>query len=509
MVAGLFLFVWLYLEPTARYCASAPVFFLRADFLRQHLNWPGGPLAYSAAFLAQSDYHAWLGALVFTLLVGLICLAARRLSGGGGGDIIELAWAVPGCLLLVLHAHYSPPVLGIGFGVLLAVSSLLGWSWRAPASGAWRWIGFGLVAATLFYLAGPFPSLLFIVIAGLHEWAARRDWRPACGCWLAILPWLLAASYGEFSGLQTTVRAWGNAASVTAVVLLYGFFPVAMVARELLPGGSQSPQRQRSHPAATGRSASWPSPPRRTSGRRVWAIRAALGALAAAVFVGTFDFQRRALLRIQSAAERRDWPRALAAAAPLRTLPVPARLQVNRALFHTGRLTNDLLKFPQPAGADLLSSLADGPDVCLPLCDTLLELGQVNLAEHYAQEAVEVRGEQPAVLWRLAQINLVKERPLAARVYLNVLQSVPFHRIEARRWLRLLDRDPGGGTVEGIAQLRAVRTRSDMVEYYFPTEVLLRQLLQANRQNKMAAEYLMAQQLLEQRTGRVVTREQP
>jgi hypothetical protein len=221
---------------------------------------------------------------------------------------------------------------------------------------------------------------------------------------------------------------------------------------------------------------------------------------AVAVFVGTFDGERRAERRIQAAAEWQDWQAVLAAGSSLRTLPTPARLQVNRALFHTGRLADDLFAFPQRRGANLLASLADGPDVCLPLCDTMLELGQVNLAEHYVQEAEETRGEHPAMLWRLAKINLVKERPRAARVFLNRLRAVPFHRAEAARWLASLDQDSSGALLDDLRRLRTVRVRVDTVERVFPTEPLLEQLLKTNPQNRMAAEYLEAFFLL---TGQV------
>jgi hypothetical protein len=291
---------------------------------------------------------------------------------------------------------------------------------------------------------------------------------------------------GETNDLQAIVRGWGGARSIAVVALLYAFFPTAVIGRALganLPwrGGSGGGRRPGESVAG---------------GRWTWAARVGLGVVAAAVFVGTFDGERRAWRRIQSAAEWQDWNTVLAAGASLRTLPAPARLQVNRALFHTGRLTDDLFAFPQRREADLLASLMDGLDVCLPLCDTLLELGQVNLAEHYAQEAEEIRGEHPAMLWRLAKINLVKERPRAARVFLNRLRSVPFHRAKAERWLASLDQEPGADSLDGIRQLRAVRVRADTVERVFPTEPLLGQLLKTNPQNRMAAEYLEAHFLL-------------
>jgi hypothetical protein len=93
-------------------------------------------------------------------------------------------------------------------------------------------------------------------------------------------------------------------------------------------------------------------------------------------------------------------------------------------------------------------------------------------------------------------------------VFLNVLRSVPFHRGEAARWLDSLETEPSGTALDAIAGLRALRTRSDIVGSEFPTETILRQLLSVNRQNRMAAEYLVAHYLLTHQTEQAVMGQQ-
>jgi hypothetical protein len=489
VLVGVFLFDWLFLDPRARYCASAPVFFFRGDFFQEHLRSPGGPLAYLAALLAQLDYQPVLGALVLAGLVGKLWLATwlwQRHAGWGSGWV---AW-VPAGLLVVLAAQYDPPLLEVGGGVLLVVLGLCVGQFWGNRSAAGRLVVFLVFAIALFLVAGPFPGLLFIVTAVVHEAVVRRSLLGAVGCAAALLPWWLAVFVGETNDLPAIVRGWGDAKGVAVIVLLYAFFPVAVIGRFLgakVPWFRGADGQRRPVESVAG-------------GWWTWAVRVGLGVAVAAAFVGTFDGEHRAWRRIQSAAEWQDWMAVLAAGSSLRMLPTPTRLQVNRALFHSGRLVDDLFAFPQRREADLLASLADGPDVCLPLCDTLLELGQVNLAEHYVQEAEETRGEHPAMLWRLAKINLVKERPRAARVFLNRLRAVPFHRAEAERWLASLDQDPSGDSLDDLRRLHAVRVRADTVERVFPTEPLLEQLLKTNPQNRMAAEYLEAYFLL---TGQV------
>jgi hypothetical protein len=499
-LVALYLFVLLYLEPPARYYGSAPVFFLRTDFLAQHLAWPGGALAYVAAFLAQMDYNAKLGAVSFTALAGMVSLFTRLILGRSA-QAFGWEWSIPGLLLVMLYAQYTPPVVEFACGLLLAMGGVLLWWQRVLRTGPWRWLNYLAIAGFVGYVGGFLPGVLLAIIAGLSEWISRRDPRPAIGCWLVIPVWGVLAALDTPRVLPASYWHWADPRSLILAVLLYVSVPLL-----ILLDGVVLPRlaRRRAPPTPTRHASHKPSEDEDSPNIWVWVRRATLAATATVLFLATFDSNRRSALIINAASERNDWAGVLAAAAPLKALPTRARLQVNRALFHTGRLMSDLFAFPQRSGVDLLASLLDGPEPCLALSDTLLELGQANLAEHYAQEAVETYGEHPEMLWRLASINLVKERPKAARVFLNVLRSVPFHRDEAARWLISLEREPSGGALETIAELRAVRTRSDVVEREFPTEMILRQLLAANRQNRMAAEYLVAHYLLTHQTEQAV-----
>jgi hypothetical protein len=430
-LGGCYILIWLYLGPSARYHASAPVFCLDYDFFRPRLRRPGGLLEYAGGFLAQLDYRPWLGALVFAAMLALISLGTKRWVErklGGRG----LGWALPGLILLALYGRYELPVWDYVVGVLLVVGALVFWPSGKPGSRAVRLMVIGGLLLALYYVAGWLAGLWFVAVLGLG--AAVGRWVPAL--------------------------ASGN--------------PILPAQHSPKPRGAAGTRRPR-----------W-----------VKVVHVGVGALVLALLITSFNPNRRTLPRLHSAAEREDWKGVLAAAANVRDYPVPARLQINRALYHLDRLTSDLFVYPRRSGGDMLASLADGLDVCVPLSDTLLELGHVNLAEHYIHEAVEVRGDRPELLWRLARINMVKERPEAARVFLNRLGRAPFHRARADRWLEAIARDRELADETEIVRLRSLRPTEDWVERVFSTENLLRQLLEANRHNRMAVDYLMAHFLL-------------
>jgi Family of unknown function (DUF6057) len=489
LLGSVYLLLWLYVDPVAWYYGSAPVFSTSIEFLETHVEVLGGLLQYGAAFFGQLAYHAWLGAFVLLIMTGLLSLSTAWLTARTSGHLGPL-WAFPALIILFEASRYVAGVLELGGGVLLTLGALA--LWLALPFSSWRRLAiFSALGLALFYLTGPLPSLLFIGAGGLHQIMKRRDTRLLWVYWLWVLAWLVGVA--TWSGLDPT-GLWGRLDSGltrVAAAALYAFLPLTWFG-VIITEKMQSNRDARTPARAPRLDVSLP------------VVQIMVGAVVLTLFGLSLDPEQRALRRVQSEAERENWSAVLIAAARLRKVPVPARLQINRALYHEGRLTSDLFSFPQRRGSDLLASLMDGLDVCLPLSDTLVELGHVNLAEHYAHEALEVQGERPEILWRLGWINLLKERPEAARVFFNRLAKVPFHRARARRWLRALGQDQALATEPTLLEARSRRVTVDSVERHFSTQELLWQALRSNRHNAMANDYLMAQFLLDRQPEEVL-----
>ncbi|HOY60163.1 MAG TPA: DUF6057 family protein, partial [Verrucomicrobiota bacterium] len=538
-----FLAAWLYIglciDPPLRYYHSGPVFFLNRDFFADHLDRPGGLLEYAAAWLAQMDCRAMLGAFVTATLTALVWGASALLLKPTGRCHSWLP-RVPALLLLVLAGQYNAPLHAIASGLLLALCGAVAWQVWRPVPPALRWTSFWLAVAALFYVAGPIPSALFLLLGALWETAlvlkpglksnrpcpqaaphtprtrdesraVRQQHQPApaaarpptpslpalprsrrfasplvCGLAAAVI----AGGILVFPGLSlaTMFAPWGTGLSLVVCALLHLCLPIAL---GLTVAGIGTPPARATAASSRARRRRLPHTTR-------WGWRLAGLAASVALLAATFDWDRKPLIRIAWEAQQGRWERVLDAARGLRRMPDPsAQLAINQALYHTGRLNQDLFAFPQTKGAPLLPSMLQGMAVCAPLSNTLLELGQVGLAEHYAHEALENIGQRPHLLWLLARINVLQDRPRAARVFLNRLRQVPFQREKAARRLEALAADPTLGSEDDIARVRPFLVTSDYADSAVPTEFLLRQLLQSNRRNRMALEYLMAHYLLD------------
>jgi hypothetical protein len=124
-----------------------------------------------------------------------------------------------------------------------------------------------------------------------------------------------------------------------------------------------------------------------------------------------------------------------------------------------------------------------------------LDLGHVNQAEKCFCEALETCGDMPATLQYLALINIVKNRPETARIFLGALARHPLQRHAAQAMRARLETDPTLSTDPRVARIRDNMVERDFVELDTPVEAFLLALLDKNPRNRMALDLLLAHYL--------------
>ncbi len=497
-----FLYIGLRVEPVLQYHQAAPEFFLETAFFRSFLDRPGGILEYAAAFLAQCYQFNWLGAAIATGITGSMVLAARALSIQAGQGAIGAACIVPAILMLMLQSDYSSMNLDVGLGMSLVLGLAAGFAaWRAQSAGI-RWAFFGIAAAGLFYAGGMAPLLLLSALCGVVEGAIRRRWWLGIGCLLPGLAALFWQAGPDRSGMAAWFDRPGEAARrwwILAALLAY--FPLVMLARNWLdrrmPRAKGSTSAQRIDPCKRICSTlGWPGP--------VQAVSAAVLILAGAALAWvSLDQQGKTLAQVEFYADRNLWEQCLAAGKRLKALDRTSHTCLVLAMHGSGQIAQDLFSLPARPGMDLLPRLKGGLHSCRVQGRVLFELGHVNLAEHLIHEALENEGGRPKILELLGGIHTAKGRPEAARVFLNRLAMVPFHRRGAHALLLQLEADPALSSDERIARVRSRMVATDQAGNAVPTENLMVQLLEANRQNRMAFDYLVGQLLLNHHLDRL------
>jgi hypothetical protein len=222
----------------------------------------------------------------------------------------------------------------------------------------------------------------------------------------------------------------------------------------------------------------------------------------AVMALNSYDKKDKAFLQIDHYARSGEWDRVIDMAQ--KGLPINnlVQCQVNRALYHTGRLCDEMFSVAQLFGSNGLfmhDSLRG--HYALQHSDLFFDLGLTNESEHWAYEAVAANGDTAWNLQRLVQVYLLEEdRDIAAK-YLGMLRKTIWHKAWATEHQEYLSDSNAFWANPRSQYLREMMPVSDFLVSPTEPELCLEELLN-NTQNKMAFEYFMSYCLLEGQIGR-------
>jgi hypothetical protein len=428
-------YVYAGVDPRLIWHWQAPAFEWTREFLAAFLRRPGGPAEFLYTLTAQAFLSRWWGALVLTAEAWAITrLAAVCVRG----SVLRFAPAL--ALLFLTNRYYdrSPVALQLLIGLGGAAACI------AP-------MGVPVLLAAVFYLGG--PAILFCAPAAALVFAAREEKRTAPVAAAAlVIAVLLPLTLPD-------ARSWFGATEPGVLAARWGLYAVMAAAPLIRP--------------LKGRVAS----------------AAALLALAGVAALGyRMNARDRQLAALDYFTVHEDWASALAVGERLPSADFSSltRYEINLALHETGRLGDEMFRFPQ-TGSPLPSLL---PNAFLPYAirqaDLCLRLGRVNDAERFGSEAAILGGADPRVYRLMADVNLVKGQTEVAAKFLRALgepgaaESSPRIQALRRRMLRSDD-------VLAVWQ-RAGHPEGDV------EQMLLNQLEQ-DPTNRTAFEFLMAARL--------------
>jgi hypothetical protein len=487
-----YLYIWLVIEPSLIYQGFGtrvdyPVFWTGFSFLGSCLSRPSGLLEYLTGFLSHLYYFSWLGALIITLTAWCIYRSVQEilvLVGSAKNTVLSL---LPVILLTVPYNRYDNQLTAY-----LALSAAL-WFFvvyvKISADNIrLRAVVFMIFFALLYYVAGG-ASIVFAAMAVIYEILITR--RRVLGIsFLAVATGTYFASkyfydfeVTIFSFRMLTVALEIEPYSKYSVIGLYVFFPLLLITSGI-----------------------WQRLLSRVN-RRTEVLLIII--IFAACFFASFESTRKKLAMMDSFANREMWPEVLETAHKIRpeSYNIFCIHDVNRALYHTGRLGDDMFSYPQTLHALLLTSTGNN----IPSGTTffkrtrlLMELGHIADAERDAFEFTELIGSSPLILEQLATIKLIKGQPQAARIFLNAMSRDLIHGKKARDILNSLQNDPELKGSKRIPYLRSIASDKQGVNATFNSNDFFRQLLNKNDKNKLAFEYMMAFHLLTGQVDKVV-----
>jgi len=517
-----YLYVWLAIDPRLIHHTLGLVtpyhpfsFTTGWPFLWEHLAIPGGLVMYGSRYLTALYTVGWLGALIvtaaaWTMSLGIDVLTRR--SGQPRGMVIRY---VPAVLMLVIYNGNGYPLRSI-LSFLVALFCFVIYL-RLAARGTAKVSASLVVISVVAYYVGGSASLLFPLLVAIAEALITRRKAVAltallCGMGVPCrvggmlfgLPF--GEAYGGFLSQQSGKSAAWTGRYVLAIFLC---FPAVLAGTALWGAVVARRVAKAADPTSSEEGSSWM---RRIAhflsvGESRWSMKIAAVCLAAGTIAWfTSDRHGRLELRMDYYCQQGMWLDALEPADRMARdyYCVPCNWNVMLALCHTDRLGDEMFRYPQWVGDNsfLMLSMEKDPHTYLQASRFYLGIGHVNLAELCAYEALLMTGDVPWILHHLAVINIIKDQPEAAKIFLNALSKKPLHHRAAKEMLRRLEEDPRLESDAWVQQVRRSIVRKDTVMAKYEEDLVA--LVEENPDNRIALNYLMAYYLRASRSDKVV-----
>jgi hypothetical protein len=498
-----FSFFYLYLWLEVKLCFLShgggvifnfPFYYKTYACFESFMQYPGGLARYISAFLSQSFYYSWAGAIVVTVQAWLFSVCINFLFQKTETPFLKSLRFAPALLMIVVYNQYTyyfdtflSALVGLAFTclyimlkenvksfrfIVFLILSMVTYMIAGGASVVLAWFCVFYEKNTKMKLLFLASALLIPCVFGFYIFGTSIQ-----EAYLISTPFSLS--------LKTLPDMPHKIAQITAQAV-YLIAPLSITVFDIL-SSLIGPKRDNHC-----------SKQKKLHGNIIllcnnsivkWSLNSLLLALlTTAVVIGSYNKKTKGLFATDYYAYYKNWPMVLESAGyyPEAHYTIHA---VNEALYHTGRLGDDMFNYPQHQKSLFLGLTKLD---CWKKFDFLIEIGMLNIAENALLDSLGSVGENPAVLRRLALVKMVKGDMPAAKVYLNALGKTLFCDDWANNYLNKIETDPNLENDKEIQYLRSIKTNKNEATLAFYGQNTLGDLVKENPHNKAAFEYYMA-----------------
>jgi hypothetical protein len=440
---------------------------------------PGGFLEYLGNFLNQFLRFRLAGAVVLSGMLTLSYCATGRLVRrvSTGNEFLFIGLLTP-LLLLGMHNHYPHQIYhSLGFISAISLATMV------PEKKVNRRLFLALMIPVFYQLAGGFIWIFSMVLI-MSDLTLKRGRLPELLLCTLLYPAVIILAGARLLYLQSItellIHPFPFDMHYEAGPMQYIFILWILLLIFL-----------------AWRSGSW------KPGMRKWRMAAQMVvSISATILVLHFSYHRKnsEFFRIEKMAVKEDWQGVLDFASKHPSMNLFGSYYTNLAMANTDSLCSNLFRYPQPFGKRALCfDWESKKEILRRGSDFFWTVQFINEAQHWAYESYIIEGFTFRNLNRLIQTELVRGNDRVAGKYIRVLDHSLFGKKMATHYSRFLNnRD----AIRNDPEL-GPRTWASFTHDFFADgtdmEVNLVSLLENNRSNRKAFDYLMALYLLEQR----------
>jgi hypothetical protein len=219
--------------------------------------------------------------------------------------------------------------------------------------------------------------------------------------------------------------------------------------------------------------------------------------LTAGICYSTFNKEQKIKLLVQYFGRNKNWNKVLELSKRSDFFDRAEIITVNRALYFTGRIFDDLFKFNQDMSSNgLLATKLTSFDELVPDQEIYLDLGALSLSIIWGTEATNVYGANPYVLKNLAKAYLAAGFIKESQKMLNLIDHTLFNK----KWVQQYQKFVNDTTlINADPELSRYRKNQAHITVVSKTAIdyNLYLLTGKTNYNKMAYDYLMISAMLD------------
>ncbi len=487
-----FLYILFFIKPELVYHHQLSGFSFDKYSLLEYLAYPGGIAECLSLFLFQFNIYPVAGALVYTLITFLVVfITGKIISSYKPFPLHYILMYLPGILIAGLFTDYSLHlVLILTVLILLLFFYVFTSILKRFKNPFIRIISFVILSGLTYYISGGLAFLIFSLSAFIYilsKTGARSVFFAVTVVVVALaVPYLASRLVFFISFKDAYFKLIPPYYYYEANILLYSiYFYLPYVLLVMIVVGT-APELDT---AIAGQPEKMPAV--------LWAQYIFLVLLFIVVVHFKFQKEQKHNILVDYYAYNKQWDKLLYL---VKQKPSEDRLiqfHTNRALYHTGRLSESMFDYPQVWGVDgLFLSRYLIPGVLLPITELYMDLGHINDAVHWGNEAYSQNEDSPQILEQLIISNIIDNNYKSAQLYINSLRKYMFFRKKADEYERYINNEDMPDIDKIVKEKRSIMPVNDfVVNRQLPYRDLI-SLLGDNKYNKMAFEYLMAYFLL-------------
>ena len=489
----IFFYYYLIFDSSIYYHHHQPIFLFDMTYLKEFLLYPGGLIEWTTQFFMQFLYFNLPGSLIISSLILSVFIIIykfiKKIESTKNSLMISF---LPVIFLLIIQNDYNFPLL-ITIKYLVALIFFLAYI-KIPN----RYKIFIIfLSCLIYYILGGWAYLFYVALCILYELLFRENRGKYIYTGLNILVYLI---YPYIAARYFFIITLKEAYLYIAPYIFYhapfffkpnSSFYLFFLSLPILQIGlfvylkyikvkikKQNKLLLKLHPIST---------------QYILIILVVI-----LVLIFSFDQVEKKKIKIDYLAEQGQWEELLSLSRKIDEYDRLVNVNVNRALYHTGQLLDNLFGYPQFLGPDgLFIDKIIASQVAIPASDLYFDLGHINASQVMAYEGQTKFKYNPRILKRLTMTNIINEKYVIAEKFLNLLNKSILHKEWVKEHENYLSNEASIKS-DSLIQLKQLQTpKFDFFIRHENPNYDLIQLLKQKENNKMAFEYLMAYDLLD------------